>query len=70
MRDDGFGNLISDAHHGIERGHRLLKNHGDARTAELAHGVVIERGQIARCGTVIGEEDFAQKLGPAAEAGA
>ena len=63
MRDDGFGNLISDAHHRIERGHRLLKDHGNARAAQLAHGVVIERGQIPRGRAVICEEDFAGDSG-------
>jgi hypothetical protein len=33
----GFGDLIPDAHHWIERGHRLLKDHGEARTADVVH---------------------------------
>ena len=37
---DRFGDLLSDAHDRIESSHRLLKDHGDARTAKLAHGVV------------------------------
>jgi hypothetical protein len=35
--EDGFGDLIPDAHNWIERGHRLLKNHGKARAADVAH---------------------------------
>ena len=35
MGEHGLGNLIADAHHGIERGHGLLENHGHARAAEL-----------------------------------
>jgi hypothetical protein len=32
-----LGNLIADAHHRIERGHRLLKNQRDARATHFAH---------------------------------
>ena len=37
VSERALGDLIADAHDGIEGGHRLLKNHGDARAAELAH---------------------------------
>jgi hypothetical protein len=30
---DGFFDLRADSHYGIERGHRLLENHGDFATA-------------------------------------
>jgi hypothetical protein len=65
----GFGDLISDAHDGIERRHRLLENHGDARAAKLAHGVIGKFGKIARC-AVFGEEDFSGDMRLQAEAGA
>ncbi len=63
MRDDGFRDLISHAHDRIERGHRLLKNHGDARTPQLAHGVVIESSKILRAGSVLCEQYFARDPG-------
>ena len=33
VRANRFGDLRAHAHHGIERGHRLLKNHGDVAAA-------------------------------------
>jgi len=59
---DGFGDLISDAHDWVEGSHGLLKDHGDARASELAHGIVGELEQVAR-GAVFGEEDFAGDVG-------
>jgi len=35
MGEDGFGDLVADAHDGIEGGHGLLKDHGHADAAEL-----------------------------------
>ena len=46
--EDGFGDLVADAHDRVERGHGLLKNHGDARAAELAHVIVGKLEEIAR----------------------
>ena len=45
MGQHGFGDLLAHAHHWIERGHRLLKNHGDARAAKLAQFI---GGQMVR----------------------
>ena len=42
VREHGFGNLVADAHDRVEGGHRLLKNHGDLRAPEEAHGIVGE----------------------------
>lgn len=36
---NGFLNLRADAHHRIQRGHRLLENHGDFAAAQLAHSL-------------------------------
>src|SRR5260370_2708891 len=36
MDDRGLPNLVSDGEHRIERGHRLLKNHGDLIAADRA----------------------------------
>ena len=42
MQAHRLGNLISDPHHGIERGHRLLEDHGDAISANFPHFVFVE----------------------------
>ena len=50
---DGFGNLRADAENGIERGHGLLKDHGDAAAANGAPVGLAALGEIERRG--IGE---------------
>ena len=37
MCEHGFGNLIADAHHRIQSGHRLLEDHRDALAAYMLH---------------------------------
>jgi hypothetical protein len=56
-----FGDLIPNAHDGIERGHWLLKNHGDRGPAQLAHSIVVQGRQVSRSG-IPGEEDFAADM--------
>ena len=46
MCEDSFSYLAADAHHGVERGHRLLKDHGDGAAAARAHGGFIENEEI------------------------
>jgi hypothetical protein len=41
-----LGNLIADSSQGIERRHRLLKDHADARPADLAHVSIAEPEKI------------------------
>ena len=41
-----FANLVADAHHRIERGHRLLEDQADAGAPHLAHLFVGQRQQI------------------------
>ena len=43
---EGFGDLGSDAHRGIEGGHGLLKNHGHAAAPVAAHGFFRKGEQI------------------------
>ena len=38
MRADGFGDLRTDAHDRVERGHGLLEDHGDIAAAAETHG--------------------------------
>ena len=37
MRQHRFRDLVAHAHHRIERGHRLLKNHADSGAPNVAH---------------------------------
>ena len=62
MSQHGFGDLLSHAHDGVECGHGLLEDHGHARAAELAHGIVVERARCVRL-RVVGEYDFALDSG-------
>jgi len=54
-----FGDLIADAHHRVQRCHGLLKDHGDARTAEKTELLGRERGEIRGLGIAILEGDVA-----------
>ena len=47
---DGFGDLGSDGHDGVEGGHGLLEDHGDVAATVAAHGFFGE-----------GEEGFSRK---------
>ena len=38
MQGQHFGNLRTDVHHGIERGHRFLEHHADFPPAQLLQG--------------------------------
>ena len=46
MRQQGFSDLGADRHHGVERGHRLLKDHCHGAPAQGAHAFRIEREQV------------------------
>jgi hypothetical protein len=46
MQADRLGNLLTYAQNGIERSHRLLKNHGDIPAAFFPHGFFGERQKI------------------------
>ena len=54
MDADGFGDLEADGLDRIERGHRLLEDHGDLVAAHRPHGGFAELEQIAPF-----EQDFA-----------
>ncbi len=43
----GLGDLVADAHDGIEGGHGLLEDHGDARAAQLLQFGGAGGGQLA-----------------------
>ena len=43
----GLGQLAADGEHGVERGHRLLEDHGDLATAHAAHLLLAQLQEIA-----------------------
>ena len=46
MSEDGFGDLVADAHDGVEGGHGLLEDHGNARAAKLAQPIGWQLGEM------------------------
>src|SRR3954463_9797814 len=46
MQAQDLAELAADGHHRIERGHRLLKDHGDVAAAHGAQFVVVEREDV------------------------
>src|SRR5208283_5751095 len=46
MQADGLANLAADGEDRVERGHRLLEDHRDARAAYVAHLEVAQLQQI------------------------
>ncbi len=41
-----LSNLIADREDGVERGHGLLKDHGDSSSADLLHGPFVQIQQV------------------------
>ncbi len=58
MSEDGFGDLVADAHDGVEGGHGLLEDHGNARAAKLAQLIGREGGEMRGCVAIL-KSDFA-----------
>ena len=46
MAADRLVDLIADPHRRVERGHRILEHHGDARAADLSDSAVAELRQV------------------------
>ena len=46
VSEHGFGNLVADAHDGVEGGHGLLEDHGDAQAAKLAQRIGGQAGEL------------------------
>jgi hypothetical protein len=40
VETESFGNLLADSVNGIERSHRVLKDHRDVVAANLAHALI------------------------------
>ncbi len=59
MGQQGFRDLVPDAHDRVEGGHRFLENHGDARTTKLAQLIGRQFGEVRRDAVAVLESDFA-----------
>ncbi len=46
VQEQGLADLPADRHHRIERGHRLLEDHGDLLAADQAHGGSVEPHEV------------------------
>ena len=46
VQDQGLADLPADGHDRVERGHRLLEDHGDLVAADRPHGVLVERDEV------------------------
>ena len=63
VREDGFGDLVADAHDGVERGHGLLEDHGDGAAAVRAHLIFAESEEVFGFGVrLAGEADAAGEV--------
>jgi hypothetical protein len=47
MHEQGFGDLVADGEHRVQRGHRLLEDHRDLLAAQLAHLAFAEAEEVA-----------------------
>ena len=56
VRENRFGDLATDAHHGIERGHGLLKDHREGAAAVRAHLIFAEGEEIFGFGILLAGE--------------
>ena len=56
VRENRFGDLATNAHHGIERGHGLLKDHGEGAAAMRAHLIFTEGEEIFGFGILLAGE--------------
>src|SRR5439155_20511732 len=59
---NSFGDLISNAHHGVQSSHRLLEDHGDLVATQTAHFFCGKVKQVAWA-ALAGEENFATDPG-------
>ena len=61
MQPQGLGNLFTDSENRIERGHRILKNHGDVIAAHVAHLAVGKPEQIFSVKENFPADDFPRR---------
>jgi len=58
VRQHRLRNLIADAHDWVQRSHRLLKNHGDARAAKLTQLIGRQTGEARGRAVPVLKDDF------------
>src|SRR5215475_748671 len=63
MQPHGFADLVADPDHRIERGHRLLEDHGDAIAADLAHLGFVEGEQVGTLEQDLAADDAPGRVG-------
>ena len=61
MQAQRFGNLFADGENGIERRHRILKDHGDVVAAHLAHLGVGKFEQIFAVEKYLAVDNFSRR---------
>ena len=57
-----LADLSTDGQHGVQRGHRVLEDHGDVVAAHLAHVVLLELEQVAAVEHHLAADDPAGRL--------
>src|SRR6185312_5801284 len=63
MQPHRLADLVADPDHRVERGHRLLEDHGDAIAANLAHLRFIETEQVGAFEHDLAADDTAGRIG-------
>ena len=66
VQDQRLADLPADGHDRVERGHRLLEDHGDVVAADLAHGRLVEADEVAPVELDGAADDAAGRRRPAA----
>src|SRR5207302_10252474 len=64
VRQNGFRDLMTDAHHRVQRGHGLLEDHGKTPTAQLPNLLLWNLQQVALAAAAFGPQDLSRSLGP------
>jgi hypothetical protein len=59
----GLADLAADGQHRVERGHRVLEDHGDLFAPDLAHLVLVQIEQVLAAKVDFALDDFAGGLG-------
>ena len=62
VRLNGFDHLLVDAQHRVQRHQRVLKNHGDAVAAQLAHLLFAQVAQVLSFEQHLARDDLAGRV--------
>ena len=69
VQDQRLADLPADGHDRIERGHRLLEDHGDLVAADAAHGGLVEGDEVDAVEPDGAADDAAGRIGDQAHQG-